>query len=217
VLSEGLTEETVYLLAEWLSSAPVHGSIAFPEIVVPITILLRKSLKNSKTGSSKESGLVKVFLERVEESAKWMEQRRKSVQFAPSKIQSVQDWEGDLKAHLAESPLGKYMKVQRKTREKRRKLVEKVRRAVFKHRGYGWGYLICFVIGSRRRRRDLRGGLISECFIVGLDRILLFLLLRSTSILSRLRVGAVYGISEGIRLAPRSIVFDLLSSCLLLC
>ncbi|KAF8182875.1 Noc2p family-domain-containing protein [Pholiota molesta] len=112
VLSEGLTEETVYLLAEWLSSAPVHGSIAFPEIV---------------TGSSKESGLVKVFLERVEESAKWMEQRRKAVQFAPSKIQSVQDWEGDLKAHLPESPLGKYMKVQRKTREKRRKLVEKAR------------------------------------------------------------------------------------------
>lgn len=132
VLSEGLTEETVYLLAEWLSSAPVHGSIAFPEIVVPITILLRKSLKNSKTGSSKESGLAKVFLERVEESAKWMEQRRKSVQFAPSKIQSVQGWESDLKAHLAESPLGKYMKVQRKTREKRRKLVEKVGRECFR-------------------------------------------------------------------------------------
>ncbi|KAF9480615.1 Noc2-domain-containing protein [Pholiota conissans] len=127
VLSEGLTEETVYILGEWLASAPVHGSIAFPEIVVPITILLRKSLKNSKTGTSKESGQVKVFLERVEESAKWMEQRRKSVQFSPSKIRSVQDWEGDLKSHLPETPLGKYMKVQRKTREKRRKLVEKAR------------------------------------------------------------------------------------------
>ncbi|KAF8970594.1 Noc2p family-domain-containing protein [Flammula alnicola] len=127
VLSEGLTEETVYLLAEWLSSVPVHGSIAFPEIVVPITILLRKSLKNSKTGSGKEHALVKVFLERVEESAKWMEQRRKSVQFAPAKIGDVQEWEKNLKGKLDDTPLGKYVKVQRKTREKRRKLVEKAR------------------------------------------------------------------------------------------
>lgn len=93
---------------------------------MPITILLRKSLKNAKTGSAKEGTLVKVFIERVEESARWIEQKRKSVQFAPGKIKAVQDWERDLKAKLGESPLGKYVKVQRKTREKRRKLVEKV-------------------------------------------------------------------------------------------
>lgn len=126
VLSEVLTEETVFLLAEWLASAPVHGSIAFPEIIVPITILLRKSVKNAKTGSAKEGALVKVFVERVEESAKWMEQKRKGVQFAPGKLKAVHDWEDELKAKLEDSPLGKYVKVQRKTREKRRKLVEKV-------------------------------------------------------------------------------------------
>ncbi len=126
VLSEGLTEETMFLLAEWLASSPVHGSIAFPEIVVPITILLRKSIKNAKTGSAKEGALVKVFVERVEESAKWMEQRRKGVQFAPGKLRAVHDWEDELKTKMEDSPLGKYVKVQRKTREKRRKLVEKV-------------------------------------------------------------------------------------------
>ena len=126
VLSEGLTEETMFLLAEWLASSPVHGSIAFPEIVVPITILLRKSIKNAKTGSAKEGALVKVFVERVEESAKWMEQRRKGVQFAPGKLRAVHEWEDELKTKLDETPLGKYVKVQRKTREKRRKLVEKV-------------------------------------------------------------------------------------------
>jgi hypothetical protein len=35
----------IFLLAEWLAAAPVHGSIGFPEIVVPIVVLLRKSLK----------------------------------------------------------------------------------------------------------------------------------------------------------------------------
>lgn len=127
VVSEGLTEETVYLLAEWLASGAVHGSIAFPEIVVPITILLRKSLKTAKTGVAKESVIVKTFVERVEESARWMEQRRRNVQFSPGKIGQVQDWERDLRKKLDETPLGKYLKVQRKTREKRRKLIEKAR------------------------------------------------------------------------------------------
>ncbi|PPQ63453.1 hypothetical protein CVT24_004985 [Panaeolus cyanescens] len=127
VLSEGLTEETAFLLCEWLVSAPVHGSIAFPEIIVPIVVLLRKSLKNSKTGSGKEQNLVKTLLERVEESAKWVDQQRKAVTFAPAKMGDVQEWEQRIKAKLGDTPLGKYVKVQRKTREKRRKLVEKAR------------------------------------------------------------------------------------------
>jgi len=127
VLSESLTEETVYLLAEWLASVPVHGSIAFPEIVVPIVIVLKKSLKSSKTGSGKEQSLIKVLLERVDESARWMDQRRKAVQFSPSRIGDVQEWEKNIKSKLIDdTPLGKYVKVQRKTREKRRKLIEKV-------------------------------------------------------------------------------------------
>ncbi|KAH9476916.1 putative NOC2 family protein [Psilocybe cubensis] len=133
VLLEGISEESVFLLAEWLASAPVHGSVAFPEIVVPILVLLRKSLKtgkNSKTGSAggKEQTLVKVFLERLEESSKWMEEKRKTVHFAPSRLGDVQEWERAIKPKLeSDTPLGKYLKVQRKTREKRRKLVEKAR------------------------------------------------------------------------------------------
>ncbi|PPQ68981.1 hypothetical protein CVT25_009166 [Psilocybe cyanescens] len=133
VLLEGIIEESVYLLAEWLASAPVHGSVAFPEIIVPILILLRKSLKagkSSKTGSTggKDQTLVKVFLERVEESSKWMEEKRKTVHFAPSRMGDVQEWERTIKSKLeSDTPLGKYLKVQRKMREKRRKLVEKAR------------------------------------------------------------------------------------------
>ena len=126
VLSEGLIEETAYLLVEWLASASVHGSIAFPEIIVPIVVLIRKSLKNPKAGSGKDQSLVKVLLERIDESARWMEQRRKTVHFSPGKISDVQEWEKTLKTKLDDTPLGKYLKIQNKARDKRRQLVEKV-------------------------------------------------------------------------------------------
>ncbi|KAF7326840.1 Noc2-domain-containing protein [Mycena venus] len=109
IYSEGLIEEAVYLLAEWLASPPVHGSIAFPETVVPVVIMLRKSIKTAKTGgasaasSAKDLGLVKgaVGTDRGERAG--------------------------LSANVEDSPLGKYVKVQRKTRERRRKLVDKAR------------------------------------------------------------------------------------------
>lgn len=66
------------------------------------------------------------MLERIEESARWVEQRRKGVSFTPGKLGAVEDWEREVKYKVEDSPLGRYVKVQRKTREKRRKLVEKV-------------------------------------------------------------------------------------------
>jgi nucleolar complex protein 2 len=61
VYTEGLVDEAAFTLAEWLSSAPVHGSIAFPEITVPIVVSLRKTLKTAKSntkGTHKEVGAV---------------------------------------------------------------------------------------------------------------------------------------------------------------
>jgi len=109
----------------------VQGSIAFPEIVVPIVVLLRKSLKAAKNGSGnsgKDATLVKVLLERIEENAGWVERARKGVSFAPGKLGEVERWENDLRMKTEESPLGKYVRMQRKTREKRRKLMEKARK-----------------------------------------------------------------------------------------
>ncbi|TCD60839.1 Nucleolar Complex 2 protein [Steccherinum ochraceum] len=127
VYSEGLAEEATYLLAEYLSSPPVHGSIAFPEVVVPITTTLRKSLKTAKGSSwkGKEMTVTKALVERIEESAKWVEQQRKHVGFAPNRLEDVEQWERDLK--LEDAPLAKYVKVQKKARDKRRKLLEKAR------------------------------------------------------------------------------------------
>lgn len=135
VYNEGLAEESTFLLAEYLANPPVHGSIGFPEVTVPIVLLLRKAVKGAKNAQgkgakSKEAGLAKALVERVEESAKWAEQRRKGVLFAPGKLGEVERWEEDLAGKLDDTPLGRYVKVQRKAREKRRKLVEKVRAAL---------------------------------------------------------------------------------------
>ncbi|GLB44619.1 putative noc2p family protein [Lyophyllum shimeji] len=128
VYYEGILEEASYVLAEWLATPTVQGSIAFPEIVVPIVVMLRKALKNARGGSfGKDQGLVKVLLERIEESAQWIEQRRKNVSFAPGKLGAVEEWESHLKNKVEESPLAKYVRIQKKAREKRRKLVEKAR------------------------------------------------------------------------------------------
>ncbi|KAI0656297.1 Noc2-domain-containing protein [Cubamyces menziesii] len=130
VYNEGLAEESAFLLAEYLASPPVQGSIGFPEVIVPIVLLLRKAIKGAKgaqgkLAKTKEAGIAKALVDRIEESGRWAEQKRKGVVFAPGKMGEVERWEESLK--VEDSPLARYVKVQRKAREKRRKLVEKAR------------------------------------------------------------------------------------------
>lgn len=122
VYAAGLVEETVFLLAEWLGSGPVHGSVAFPELIVPITVTLRRTLKNCKE-LGKEAGMVKGLLERVEDCAKWIDKSRSGINFGPGKMDEVEQWEANV--GIEESPLGKYLKVQRKSREKRKRMIDK--------------------------------------------------------------------------------------------
>ncbi|KAI0632864.1 Noc2-domain-containing protein [Trametes polyzona] len=130
VYNEGLAEESAFLLAEYLASPPVQGSIGFPEIVVPVVLLLRKAIKGAKgaqgkLAKAKEAAVAKTLVDRVEESARWVEQKRKGVAFAPGRLAEVERWEDGLR--VEDAPLARYVKVQRKAREKRRKLVEKAR------------------------------------------------------------------------------------------
>ena len=128
VYEEGLIEEATYLLGDYLSTRPIMGSIAFPEVVTPIVVTLRRALKTGKTSGgsakSKEVGMVKSLVERVEESMKVTEKQRLNVRFGPGDTKEVDEWEERL--NVEETPLGKYMKVQKKVRDKKRKLVEKV-------------------------------------------------------------------------------------------
>jgi len=124
-------EEASFVLTEWLVSAPVCGSVAFPEMVIPITVALRKIIKGSK---SRDVAGVKVLVERIEDNAKWISQKRsRGLSLNPSNIDAVAQWEEkELKNKIeSESPLGKYTRVTRRAREKRRQLVDKVSRPFF--------------------------------------------------------------------------------------
>lgn len=115
----------------------MQGSVAFPELTVPVVVVLRKALKIAKSGdngkgkgkkngaSGKDVVLVKGLVERIEDSARWVEERRQGVDFGPAMTEHVEAWEGAVK--VDDAPLGKYVKVLHKAREKRRALVEKVR------------------------------------------------------------------------------------------
>jgi nucleolar complex protein 2 len=165
IYHEALVEEAIYVLAEWLSSSSIHQSIAFPEIVVGIVVMLRKNLKAAKNSRSagKEVGSVKALVERVEETAKWMEEKRKGVAFGPGRHEAVGSWEAERSGDIGESPLSKYVKMLRKAKEKKRALMEKVS---------VWGF--CAVhglancirqLGQRRRGRDT-GRLTSRTSII---------------------------------------------------
>ena len=123
-----MIEEATYLLGDYLSSRPIMGSIAFPEVITPIVVALRRALKTGKasggSAKSKGVGMVKSLVERVEESAKVTEKQRLNVRFGPGDTKEVDEWEEGLS--VEETPLGKYMKLQKKARDKKRKLMEKV-------------------------------------------------------------------------------------------
>ncbi|KAH9976631.1 Noc2-domain-containing protein [Lactifluus volemus] len=124
VYAENVAQEAAFLITEWLSVRVVHASIAFPDLVVPIVASLRRALKTAH-GGPKVSGTTKALVERIEESARWIAQRRAGVTFAPANTDAVGVWEGEVQ--LEDAPLFKYARVLRKTRERQRKLVEKAR------------------------------------------------------------------------------------------
>jgi nucleolar complex protein 2 len=134
VYNEGLAEECVWILGEWLSSDVVHGSVGFPELVVPVTVSLRKMLKTSASskGKGKSAALVKGLVERIEEASVWVANLRRDAKFGPKQGDELAAWEATLRDKLTkkgktESPLLAWLRVKRKERGKRREMLDKAR------------------------------------------------------------------------------------------
>jgi nucleolar complex protein 2 len=152
IYAETLADESIYVLAEWMGTSQVQGSIAFPEICVPIGLLLKKSIKGAK--GVKQAAVAKMLVERMEEGVKWIEERRRGVTFAPAAVDEVRAWQEDVRVKLGDTPVGKALKLLRKAREKRMKLLEKVS---FPHYTLSKVWLIIHCAkGKRRRGRNFR-------------------------------------------------------------
>ena len=122
--AESICEEAVFVLGAFCECT--QSSVAFPEITLPLVVTLRKALKKSTKGfsiSGKCAGMIKTLIEKIEEGGKWVNAKRVNVTFAPSNTDDVDKWEQSVK--IEETPVGKWMKIQRKAREKKAALADK--------------------------------------------------------------------------------------------
>jgi nucleolar complex protein 2 len=129
VYQDGVGEQVVELFSEFF--VLWSTSIAFPELALPVIIMLKRWLKeaSSKSKGNKngkvDSALV-LLVQKLEANTKWIEGHRAKVDFAPNNRAGVDSF---LKGFEWEkTPLGAFVAGQRKQREEKARLVEAGRR-----------------------------------------------------------------------------------------
>ena len=129
---DGVAEQVQELLSEFFYIWTKN--IAFPELALPVTVMLRRWLKEvnqrgkGKGGNNntKINSGVQLLVQKLEANAKWIEEKRAKVEFAPNHRQGVDSFLKDVKEE--KTPLGAYVVGQRKTREERAKVLEESRK-----------------------------------------------------------------------------------------
>lgn len=117
--ADALIDELVFLLTEYYGA--LATSIAFPELVLPAIVALRRHAK--KAASGKAATQVKQLVERLEANARWIEQRRESVEFGPNKRDKVDRFLAN--EEVEKTPMGTHVKLQRKLRDAKKATMER--------------------------------------------------------------------------------------------
>ncbi|MCJ1372775.1 Nucleolar Complex 2 protein [Loxospora ochrophaea] len=152
IYQDGIGEQVSELLADFFGIW--SKNIAFPELVIPPTVLLKRWLKevsspptNSKKSASrptsrnhgkgnknqKLNSSISLLIQKLDANARWVEERRRKVTFAPSNRVEV---EGFLKeVEPGDTPLGAYFLGMRAQKEEREKMMEESRLAEEEQRG----------------------------------------------------------------------------------
>ena len=123
IYADQLADEFAHVLLEFLATQARH--IAFPELVIPITVQLRRALKTSPCVRLNEA--VRPLLDKIRMNATWIEQRRSQVEFAPSDQSQVDAF---LQNEASDAPLQQAVRLARKVREQKRRLLEKTAHVV---------------------------------------------------------------------------------------
>ncbi|KAG8674337.1 Nucleolar Complex 2 protein [Fusarium poae] len=129
VLQDGIGEQLAELLSEYFMLWAT--SIAFPELALPILIQLKRWLKQARNKTSgnknaKLAGQLILLVQKLEANAKFIEEKRSKVDFAPKDRAQVDAFLRDF--DTAKTPLGAFVVGQRKARAERAKLLEEARR-----------------------------------------------------------------------------------------
>ncbi|CAI7654457.1 unnamed protein product [Penicillium palitans] len=125
---DGIGEQVAELLSEFFVLWSKH--IAFPELSVPVIVSLKRWLKqvSARSGGNKNAKINQMILllvQKVETNARWIEERRLNVSYAPRNRSGVEsflkdvDWES--------TPVGAFVKTQRKLRAERAAVLEEGR------------------------------------------------------------------------------------------
>ena len=130
VYQDGVGEQVIELLSEYFMLWT--KSIAFPELCLPVIVLLKRWLKDvgprskAPNQNSKLSGQVGLLVQKLDANCKWIEERRAKVEFAPNERAGV---EGFLKeVETEKTPLGAFVRGQRRSRDEKAKMLEESRR-----------------------------------------------------------------------------------------
>lgn len=133
VYQDGVGEQVVELFCEYF--AIWSTNIAFPEFALPVVIMLKRWAKEAR-GNKKSKGVgnknnklvsqIGLLVQKLEANAKFIEEKRSKVDFAPKNRDQVDkflsgfDWE--------KTPVGAFVVSQRKLRAEKAKMMEEARK-----------------------------------------------------------------------------------------
>ena len=139
VYQDGVGFELAELLGEFFYIW--SKNIAFPELIIPPTVQMKRWLKLTSTATkpepntgkgtkskhnrySKIHAAFRLLVQKLELNARFIEDKRRQVHFAPSHRTEVDNFLGDLPRE--ETPLGAYIVGERKRREEKEKMLREV-------------------------------------------------------------------------------------------
>jgi nucleolar complex protein 2 len=128
VYQDGVGEQVVELFSEFFTIW--CKSIAFPELALPVIVMLKRWLKDATNRSSgnkntKVNSAINLLVQKLEANSTWVEQKRIKVDFAPNNRSGVEHFLKEVEWH--QTLLGAYVKTQRKLKEEKDKLLEEGR------------------------------------------------------------------------------------------
>ncbi|EMC98803.1 hypothetical protein BAUCODRAFT_120104 [Baudoinia panamericana UAMH 10762] len=128
---DGVGEQVVELFAEFFGL--YAKNLAFPELSLAPVVALKRWLKDVQARgpgkgnrNQKVNSAVQVLVQKVEANSRWVEERRRKVEFAPDDRRGVEGFLAEVE--WEKSPLGAYVVGLRRGREERVKVVEEGRR-----------------------------------------------------------------------------------------
>ncbi|KUI70257.1 Nucleolar complex protein 2 [Cytospora mali] len=132
IYQDGVGEQVVELFCDYF--AIWSTNIAFPEFALPVVIMLKRWLKEARGNKGKDKGnrnskvvsQIVLLVQKIEANAKFIEEKRAKVDFAPKDRTQVDnflkgfDWE--------KTPMGAFAVGQRKMRAEKAKMMEESRK-----------------------------------------------------------------------------------------